>query len=254
MRLWALLAGLLAEATLAQDIEPARRIFEERAVLFTWTTAKDCSPILGDRCDGIGSAVILTTTESMALLATAEHVLPAAGENDLASISLDWRNPPGHCLPNLQPVSLWRPVAPVGVHDDIAFVAANVSCSLPLEPVPNAWADGTPSFGLTVHFLAGTPLDLSAPITLSSSCIPTRSCFDGGTVHLRDSILGGVSGSAVFSTDGLAGIAATATHLVATPQMFDWLATCTAGDCHRTGDDVDLQPWLKALQSSTPTR
>ncbi|RVT81561.1 hypothetical protein DXV76_19940 [Rhodobacteraceae bacterium CCMM004] len=254
MRLWVLLAGLFAEATFAQEIEPARRIFEERAVRLTWTPVRDCSPILGDRCDRVGSAVILTSTESMALLATAEHVLPAAGENDLATISLVWRKPPGHCLPNLQPASLWRPVAPVGPRDDIAFIAAKVSCSVPLEPVPNAWADGAPSFGLTVHFLAGTPLDLSAPITLSSTCIRAISCFDGGVVHLQDRSLGGVSGSAVFSTDGIAGIASTSTHLVATPQMFEWLATCATGDCRRSGDDVDLQLWLKALQSSTATR
>jgi hypothetical protein len=188
----------------------------------------------------------------MALLATAEHVLPAAAESNPDAISLDWLKPPGQCRSMLQPVTLWRPEAPVGVRNDIAFIAASVRCSRPLAPVPNAWADGTPSFGLTVHFVAGSPPDLSDPITLSSSCVRTLSCFDEGAVHLQDSIPGGVSGSAVFSADGLAGIAATATDLVAAPQMLDWLVVCAAGGCRRSGEESDLEPFLDAMENPPP--
>lgn len=252
MRLFAALAMLLAQAAEAQDIEPARRLLEERAVHLTLPADNECNSQFGDRCRALASAAILMVAEGIALLATAEHVLPATNTDELASITLTWNRPPAECRSGMKPIALWRPAVPGSVADDIAFIAATVSCSAPLEPVPNAWANGTPSFGVAVRFFAGSPPEHSAAISLSDSCIRAQSCFEGGVVHIQNRIDAGVSGSAVFSASGLVGIASNTTHLVATPRMLEWLAACAADRCRQSGEDIDLQPWLDAVHTATP--
>ena len=252
-----LLVLCAAKPVIAQDMEPMRSVFETRAVIITAEAGSECSPLNSDTCDQAGSAVILGLQGNIALLATAAHVLEplyAVEAPSFSQLRLRWPQPPASCGATLTPLAMWRPDPIQDAAADIAFIAARSKCGELLEVVPNAWRDGEPSPGITLHYIElyspFGPHRLSSPIYLSDACILTRTCFDGGLVRLQARIEGRGSGSAVFSAEGLVGIAIKTGDLVAGPRINEVLDTCATGNCARNGRSIDLAPWLRQYEET----
>lgn len=247
----------LAGPAISQDIEPSRSLFETRAVKISVVVPAECDESLGDSCSPNGSGVILNTTEDTAFIATAAHVIDplyTAGLPVLDDLTLDWPNRPPSCSIGLQPKAIWRPVAIQGAADDIAFIVADVECASPLPIVTNAWRDGTPSYGVTMHYVDiyspfGTQR-LSSPIYLSDSCILSRNCFNDGLVRPQGRIEGKRSGSAFFSAAGLVGVAIRTDGVIAAPRIDEVLHSCASGSCDAAGTDVPLAPWAERFSES----
>ena len=246
-----------ATPAIAQDIEPMRRVFETRAVMITVEAGSECSPLHGDKCDQAGSAVILGLQGNTALLATAAHVLDplyAGGAPSFSQLELRWPQRPASCGATLAPLAIWRPDPIQDADDDITFIAARSECGELLEIVPNAWGNGEPSLGVTLHYIElyspFGPHRLSSPIYLSDACILARTCFDRGLVRLQGRIEGRGSGSAFFSADGLVGIAIKTGALIAAPRINEVLDACAAGNCARNGSAIDLAPWSRKYEET----
>lgn len=255
MAFWAAL--FLSSVGQAWAFEEIRRNFEHRAIKIHATAFGDCLPALPETCDQSGSSVVLAGVDGQILIATAAHVLDplfADPSGALARVDLDWPFPADTCRGHLTPLAAWRPADRGQTKDDLAFVVARTDCKQPPEPLKSAWGAGEPSFGVTMHYIElfsiFGPQRLSAAFFLSDACIRAGTCFDDGLVRIQDRIEGNGSGSAVFSDDGLMGVAVKTGLLVSAPTLFDTIETCAAGGCEHIGDALALSRFAALIANA----
>ena len=246
---------VVANAAGAQELELMGRLFSDRAVAITASAPESCAA----DAEGYGSGVVLSATGGLALVATAAHVIEQAlcgsSGGDFGAIEIEWSAAPADCpaTPDAETVFQVRPDRQ-NVPSDIALLIVRIGCAAELSAPPEAWRDGTPSYGLDMAMIDVSGVfrsgEMSAPFYLSDTCIRAGDCFEGGYIALQTVRTRNDSGSAVFSERGFVGLVEKEDRLVSAPVIAEALRACAVGDCQVYGASADLSPFVMLQEAA----
>ena len=238
--------GLFGATANAQSIDRAQEEFRARAVSVHTEVGEE------------GTAFFLAGDGDIFYVATALHVInetiEMAGRRPLDSlITLHPLVEPAGCGDGLTPFAVWYPEPQQeNGSTDVAFFAARSDCAFPSEPLSIAWNGTVPSLGVKMHFLdmvsAFASGRLSPPLFLGNGCIRAKNCFDGSVSETQALFNDNDSGSAVFSADGLIGMAVKNDRILLAPEIISLFSVCASGGCTAVGSPPNASPIVEPLK------